>query len=625
MSRTVSKPGMFVQLKLEKDGNSYFSTLEINDVTLSDAGKYQVTAKNELGESHATISLNFDSDEPASDEGVKPTFTEKPVIKQEDDFKTVIFECRLIADPAPTIQWLHKGSLVKEDSRHKYQLSSDKHNHTASLVIKQVTGKDGGEYKAVAKNAHGEGSANINLNFEGEGQLLVELDPLSNPTSECKLRQARVSRVSPVASSCAEAPLYRIPSGKAPRFPKKPTIKQTGDALVMECVLEASPLPDISWHLGPKVIKDGARHKIAQKPAGPPDTYLLTLEIKMALLLQDPTVEDGGNYRCHAVNEFGESNANIALNLQGEPKEEGTAPHFIDKPKMIPKDDGALILMTFKCKSKPKPEFAWTKNDQPVKESSRIKVEMIDHKNDEYTIQLTVKDPGDEDAGIYKCAVKNAHGDLNAKLNLNLEAEKESGVAPTFIEKPKITSLQDGKVILMECKVKADPKPNITWTNDGETVKEGGRIVQTIKQNKDVYDIKLEIRDVEVTDAGLYRCHVSNSAGECNANLTLNIEVVPVVKEKPRIIKKEINKAIVIEVKVTSVKEPKCVWLRQDTSIKEDSRHVVQTTKVTKGEYSVQLKIEKPTADEKGSYKLVVKNEKGEATSTEVFVDFEGQ
>jgi hypothetical protein len=30
-------------------------------VTVEDAGKYKVTAKNELGESNATISLNFDS------------------------------------------------------------------------------------------------------------------------------------------------------------------------------------------------------------------------------------------------------------------------------------------------------------------------------------------------------------------------------------------------------------------------------------------------------------------------------------------------------------------------------------------------------------------------------------
>ena len=49
------------QIVVEKDGNSYFSTLEIVNVAAEDAGKYKVTAKNELGESNATISLNFDS------------------------------------------------------------------------------------------------------------------------------------------------------------------------------------------------------------------------------------------------------------------------------------------------------------------------------------------------------------------------------------------------------------------------------------------------------------------------------------------------------------------------------------------------------------------------------------
>lgn len=46
---------------VDKDGHSYFASLEIKNVTVEDAGKYRVTAKNELGESNATISLNFDS------------------------------------------------------------------------------------------------------------------------------------------------------------------------------------------------------------------------------------------------------------------------------------------------------------------------------------------------------------------------------------------------------------------------------------------------------------------------------------------------------------------------------------------------------------------------------------
>lgn len=46
---------------VEKDEKSYFVTMALTNVTVEDAGKYKVTAKNELGESNATISLNFDS------------------------------------------------------------------------------------------------------------------------------------------------------------------------------------------------------------------------------------------------------------------------------------------------------------------------------------------------------------------------------------------------------------------------------------------------------------------------------------------------------------------------------------------------------------------------------------
>lgn len=49
------------KLTVQKDGQEYFSALEIKNVTVEDAGKYKVTAKNELGESNATITLNFDS------------------------------------------------------------------------------------------------------------------------------------------------------------------------------------------------------------------------------------------------------------------------------------------------------------------------------------------------------------------------------------------------------------------------------------------------------------------------------------------------------------------------------------------------------------------------------------
>lgn len=69
-------------------------------------------------------------------------------------------------------------------------------------------------------------------------------------------------------------------------------------------------MPDITWFQGSKSIADSNRVKMSRKTTGK-DTYLLTLEIA------NPTREDGGNYRCNAFNNFGESNANISLNFQG--------------------------------------------------------------------------------------------------------------------------------------------------------------------------------------------------------------------------------------------------------------------------------------------------------------------
>lgn len=122
--------------------------------------------------------------------------------------------------------------------------------------------------------------------------------------------------------------LRRIPDGKPPRFPKKPTIRQEGDLLIMECILEAHPVPDITWYQGQKTIADSKRVKMLRKATGK-DTYLLTLEIS------NPTKADGGNYRCNAFNNFGESNANISLNFQGKSPRSAREGSHHDVPTLV--------------------------------------------------------------------------------------------------------------------------------------------------------------------------------------------------------------------------------------------------------------------------------------------------
>ncbi|GFU44848.1 ig-like domain-containing protein, partial [Nephila pilipes] len=52
-------------------------------------------------------------------DGIPPTFAKKPSIRQEDEGRRLLFECRILADPKPTVYWYHDNNPVKESSRCK--------------------------------------------------------------------------------------------------------------------------------------------------------------------------------------------------------------------------------------------------------------------------------------------------------------------------------------------------------------------------------------------------------------------------------------------------------------------------------------------------------------------------
>jgi len=435
-----------------KQENQYTfdSSLIMRDVTVEDAGKYKVTARNDLGESNATISLNFDSDEATIPTGgVKPTFTERPVIRQSDEGNKIIFQCRLAGEPTPTLTWYHGEKVLEESARIKMTMKQDKKSmYLCCLEISNVEAADAGQYRAVAKNASGESQATINLTFEDTGAV-------GKP---------------------------KIPDGIAPRFPHKPSIRQEGENLVMECQLEANPLPEITWYRADQRVEETNRMRYECKKHSK-NKYLLTLTIK------EPSMADAGLYRCNAFNAFGDSNANIDLNFETgdegvaapaaaaapekveeapKPKGDGFPPTFTEKPRIVPNETGTLVTMKFKVRAKPKAEMQWFKGTQKIKVGNKFNVKYVDCGNDEWEIMLEISRPCADDGGDYKCMMKNEFGQLQAKLNLNIEAEPAaptpSGAAPTFVEKPKIVTKEEGKLIMLIVKYRAEAKCETIWS-----------------------------------------------------------------------------------------------------------------------------------------------------------------
>uniref|UniRef100_A0A0A9ZCD4 Muscle M-line assembly protein unc-89 n=1 Tax=Lygus hesperus TaxID=30085 RepID=A0A0A9ZCD4_LYGHE len=288
--------------------------------------------------------------------------------------------------------------------------------------------------------------------------------------------------------------------------------------------------------------------------------------------------------------------------------------------ELIPNESGTLITMRCTCTAKPKPSVVWMKGTKVVSESSRTRMK-IEEKEDTYILSLEITDPIGPDSGTYKCHVKNEFGESNANLNLNIEAENEpEGTAPTFIEKPKIRSEKAGKLVVMDFKVKADPKPVIVWYHEGQLLKESSRLSFKLEEIDGGYYIRLDLKDPGIQDSGVYKCNIKNECGELNANLTLNIEIVPVIKEAPKTVSITKSSNVVIECKVQSVFQPKVTWMKETTIIKESTTHSIAVQRIREGEYSVKLEISPASAADKGSYKLIAKNAKGETMSNVIDV-----
>lgn len=73
-------------------------------------------------------------------DGIAPTFSKKPTIRQEDGGRRLVFECKVTAEPAPTVTWKHGGTTVTASSRIKVRRSA-KRSEIARKSLSSVTNR----------------------------------------------------------------------------------------------------------------------------------------------------------------------------------------------------------------------------------------------------------------------------------------------------------------------------------------------------------------------------------------------------------------------------------------------------------------------------------------------------
>ncbi|XP_071479592.1 twitchin-like [Diadema antillarum] len=528
-----SGPGGHLKLRETNDGDFFFLTLEINDVTETDGGDYKIIAKNQLGTATNTIKLNFEKP------GGAPKFTMAPKIKQQPD-GTIQFTCELQADPKPTLSWFKDGKPVKAGGRIKIDVQEDGEYYAIYLDIKDAADADAGKYEIQAKNKFGEASSTITLNFEGSQQ-----EP---PKPEA--------------------------AGK-PVFITRPTMNQSdsGHRLTFMCVVESSTDVQTIWTRGNAVIKEGGRFTMGRKVDG--KRYTLSLNIDKV------SPEDGGTYVVYVKNQAGDEHATINLNFDIKDASKEGAPTFIEKPNIKHEDQGRRVVFEIKMMGEPKPDVAWFYNDKALKEDKKYKMRS-QQKGKIYILTLDVNNASDADSGAYVVVGENEKGKSSSTVNLKFEQapgskfgpkkfnlqpevapsmqidfgaplieldlasfgkellqfgdqsievasqgpeevtpliEKAAPQTPVVVEELKDQDVKDGSRVSLRVKITGNPT-KVIWMKDGKEIKPSNEF--RMSQAGDLY--LLEILEVLPEDTGDYSVVASNETGEAKSICEIFVE-----------------------------------------------------------------------------------------------------
>ncbi|XP_063700566.1 LOW QUALITY PROTEIN: muscle M-line assembly protein unc-89-like [Culicoides brevitarsis] len=174
----------------------------------------------------------------------------------------------------------------------------------------------------------------------------------------------------------------------------------------------------------------------------------------------------------------------------------------------------------------------WFKNGEPLEmDSSRMKTTV---NKDSAVATLVIKQAVVDDSGIYKCAIKTKRGPIEGECKVEifeLEEGTPENVPPTFViplhdyYRPKTND------IVIECKIRANPRPRCRWQRDGLFVDHCDKYEPYFMEDGTVM---LVVNNPKMIDSGRYLLVVENSVKRVEMWHEVHYEPKYEEKRKPK-------------------------------------------------------------------------------------------
>ena len=284
----------------------------------------------------------------------------------------------------------------------------------------------------------------------------------------------------------------KSPEGRAPEVikPAETVEVEEGKPARIECQISGQPKPTVEW------FKDSERVKESKRIRPESDNETLSLNFK------ETELDDEGEYKCVARNEFGSASSQAELLVN----EAGAKPEFKEKMKNVSVQEGQKARFDVLVTGSPPPEVDWVKGDDKLEDAGRFA--LLDNE-EKGSFSLIIEDVKPEDSGKYECIAFNELGEVSCKANLAVE---ETVIAPEFAEQAESAPIlveEGGDIDLNVLLKRGKPEPQVQWLKDDKPVKLDEHLDVGI--NEDTHSLK--IRGAVPSDSGLYKFKVSSKAG----------------------------------------------------------------------------------------------------------------
>ncbi|XP_039598490.1 titin-like, partial [Polypterus senegalus] len=595
-------------------------SLQINNLEVSDAGKYKCQASNTAGADECAATLTVK--EP-------PSFVKRPDALEALPGSNVTFVATVSGTPPLKLKWF-KGSSEIVTGRNSAVLLL---GTTASLEMINVDSSRSGEYTCEITNDAGKDVCSTSLfvkepakfqkklkessvevgkslflecTYSGTPEILVQWmkdgteisasDKFIITTTEnsCILEILDCRKEDGGRYTCEvtnEAGRDTCQAGvsilEPPYFVQslQPMDVTVGDSVCLKCQVAGTPDIKVSWYKGDTILRATVNCRME---------FMNNIA---ALKLNKVSKNDIGEFTCKAENRIGAASTSTSLNVQ----DAKTPPTFTRKLTSMQAIVGNPIVFECQISGTSPIEVSWYKDGKSLKGQADFITSFADN-----TAVLEIACTDKSHSGEYTCEASNAIGSASCRAKLGLQEPK---FAPVFDRKLSPVEVAVGDVIELTCHVTGTAPMKVTWSKDNKDIRTGGNYRIGLADDAP----KLIILKADKGDSGQYTCHASNDKGKdsCTAQVVVKERKVPptFTKKPTESVEETEGKPLKLEGRVAGSQPILVKWFKDDQEIDFSDKYDMSFRNNV-----VLLHLKKASCADTGSYTCTVSNEAGTAS-----------